>query len=1145
MKNNPLNEAVELKKPHVNLFYRIMRITTFLLFFCSFCSFASTAHSQSSKVTIKKSNVSLLEVLNEIENQTNYLFIYSNDVDVTRSVSLNADRKSVASVLSALFKKDDVHYVLEGTHIVLTKRKIADDSRSIQQTAQAEPVKGVVLDRNGEPIIGASVAVKGGTVGTITDLDGKFSLEVPQKTILIISYIGYKAQEIVVGKERKITVRLEEDSQALDEVIVVGYGTSTKRALIASVSTVDAKQMEDIPVANMTQGLAGRSRGLIVVGNGGGVNKIQNISIRGGATPLVVIDGVIRDYNDFVTMSPEDVENLSILKDASATAVYGSRATNGILQITTKQGASGKPQIEYNFNQSYSQPAIWADKLNSWERAEYANIARENDGLEALYQPDAIQKMKDGTDLLNYGNTDWRKLVLKDWAPQTKHSIRMIGGTEANKYYVSLGHIDQKSLFRNSNVNYMKRTNFRLSQTSFITSIGLRTTATLDGYMQKVVNPYTSTASGYYHIFSHIQNKNPLTPGVNKNGLPYNTSDNPVAETASDGGYQLERKNAINGNLALEWNLPWVKGLKARANGNYRYYHETHKNWRKDPATYDWESEIPQYANTPKLDYSTKVEKTWNLQYFLEYSNTFKKHSVTALGGYECTYSSGEFYSAGRENYIFPIDQLWIGPSGTQINSGNEWESGRAGWIAQLKYNYDNRYFWEAALRYDGSDNFPKNRRWGTFFSTSLGWVVSDEAFMESLREKHIIDLLKLRGSYGQVGLDNWGSSSSPYHLGRFEYLNSYNLNNKAWVVNGKYVPGFSEGAIPSPDITWFTTHQWNLGFDFGSLNNRLYGGLDYFYYQTSGFLYAPDPLKVGYTAPLGMNLPRVSTDGELRRAGFEFQLGWKDNIGKVKYDVSANFTTYNTMWNRQPAEATTALLNPYTRSTQEYGYYGSMYTSQGYYKDANDVYNSPKLPGSYNLTAGDIKYKDVNGDGQINESDYLRLGKSSSPRGNYGINLKADYKGWSFSVLFQGATPFDMYAGDALRMSSGQTAGGMSVIYDFQKDFWTKDNPNAKFPRLMSSAGLNGGNNYKYSDFWLINGAYFRLKDFKIGYDFKHSLLRSVTWLSRANVAITGQNIFTISEVTKYGLDPENSSMENYGYPNERAFAISINLGF
>lgn len=1028
---------------------------------------------------------------------------------------------------------------------VMSQYAVADtnDKHAVAITEQITKVSGTVLDEKGESVIGATVKVKGSTSGTITDLDGKFSIDAKLGSTIEISYVGYVTQS-VKAESAPIKVILKEDSETLDEVIVVGYGTTTKRSMISSVSTVDAKQMEALPVSNMTQGLAGRSRGLIVVGNGGGINKVQNISIRGGAQPLVVIDGVIREYNDFVTLAPEDVDALAILKDASATAVYGARATNGILQVTTKRGKTGKPVVSYSFNQSWSQPGIWADKLDVWDRAEYANIGRTNDGLDVMYSPETIQIMRDGSDLKNYGNTDWRKLVLNDWAPQTKHNVQMTGGTEANSYFISLGHIDQNSLYKNDNHN-MQRTNFRLSQSSTVKSIGLKTTATLDGFIEDSTHPLTSTSSSYYEVFGHIQNRSPLLPGVNKYGLPYNVGDNPVGETAADTGYKRRNTKNFNGNLSVEWEVPWVSGLKLRANGNYRYAVETGKDWRKDPALYNWDSKDPVAVATPSLSHFTKTAYSYNLQYFAEYTKAFGKHGLSVLGGFEATYGESDEYGEGRTGFNFPIDQMFVGPAATQTNYGSEGEAGRAGWIGQLKYNYDNRYFVEASIRYDGSDNFPKNKRWGAFYSGSLGWTVSDEAFMETLRDKHVLDLLKVRASYGQVGLDNWGDNNNPYYLSRFEYLSSYGYNTKGAVIGGGYVPTFSEGAIPSPDITWFTTDQFNFGFDFGSMNNRLYGSFDYFYYSTSGFLYAPDPLKLGYTAPLGQSLPRISSDGELRRGGFEFQLGWKDRIGDFTYDIAANFTKYTEFWNRQPTEAATTLMNPYIRSTQEYGYYGTMLTNLGYYKDANDVYNSVKRESSYNLTGGDIKYKDVNGDGKIDSNDNLRLGRANKPRANYGINLALGYKGWSLNVLFQGAPAFDMYAGDALRMSSGQAEGGMSVIYDFQRDVWTPENTNARFPRLMSAPGLNENNNYQVSDFWLINGAYIRLKDFNLTYDFKHSLLKGVSWLSKANVGFSGQNIFTISDVVKYGLDPENSSMENYGYPNERVFAISVNLGF
>lgn len=1005
---------------------------------------------------------------------------------------------------------------------------------------QTQKVSGSVSDDFG-PLVGVSIHVKGTTNGTVTDMDGNFSLEAKPGDILVISYVGYLTIEhkVTAGP---VNLSMKEDTQKLDEVIVLGYGTTTKRSMIAAVSTVNAEEMAALPVTNITQGLAGRSPGLIVQGSGGGINKTSTVSIRGGGTPLVVIDGVIRDYGDFVALAPENIANLSILKDASATAVYGSRASNGILQVTTKQGKEGKPQIDYNFNQSWSQPNVWPDKLNSYERAIHRNVAAANDGVTIPYNDDDLRMFADGSDPYGHPNTDWQKEVMKNFAPQQKHNITISGGGASNTYYSSIGHINQQSLYK-SDSHYMKRTNFQLTQTSTFKSIGLKTTAQLDGYMQFKTHPYTSTSSGYGNVFSHVQNKSPMEIGRNKYGLVYNNTDNPIAEISDDGGYIDEKENVVNGLLGVEWDLPWVKGLKLRAKGSYRYYIKDNKSWRKDAAQYAWDSQEPTYASKPQLSQYGELGNSWTLQYFAEYNRTFGKHSVSALGGYEYTSGFGHSMGLVRKNYDFPIDQINPGPSSTMENSGGEWENGRAGWVGQVKYNYDNRYFVEASMRYDGSDNFPKDHRWGTFYSGSIGWSLADEAFMETIREKHIFDMLKIRASYGQVGLDNWGNDGDTYHIGRFAYLTSYGLGGQEYVMNGEYVPGFWEGSLPSPDLTWFTTDQFDAGFDFSSLNNRLYGSFDYFYYATKGFLYAPDALDVGYTDPLGVSLPKISTDGEHRRAGVEFQLGWRDDIGDFHYDVAFNFTKFDELWANNPSESLENKKNPYKRTTQQRGYAGVYYENMGFYKDANDVYNSVQRTGSHSLTAGDLKYYDFNGDGVIDGADQHRLGKSSFPRANYGLNINLSYKGFSFSTLFQGATRFDMYLGSVLMMSDANT--GSSPTYEFQTDYWTPENTDAKFPRLLSSTGNNGSNNTVGSDFWLINGGYLRMRDIQVGYDFKRILLKKTSWITRLNVALSGQNIFTISEATKYGIDPENGSANRYNYPNERVFAINFGIGF
>lgn len=1015
-------------------------------------------------------------------------------------------------------------------------------SQNTLSSAQASngkiKVTGTVLDETGNPVIGASVKIRGGENLAMTDIDGKFTANVPAGSVIEVTYIGYKTFTAKAVAGKPLEIHIDPDMQSLDDVVVVGYTSTSRRDLIASVSTVKADQLTNIPVTNIAQGLAGRSPGLIVTASGGGINSTPSISIRGGGDPLYVIDGVVRSSVDFQNLSSDDIESMSILKDASATAVYGSRATNGIIQVVTKRGKAGKASVEYDFNQSFSQPNIWPEKMGSYERAVYANIARANDGLEAVYSDEALEHFRNGDDLQNFSNTNWRKLVLKDWAPQQKHTVRLTGGNELNQYYVSLSHLYQNSLYKNNN-HFMKRTNFRLAQSAFIKAIGLHVNTTIDGYRQMTTHPYTSTASSYYSVFSHINDKSPRYPGVNKYGLPYNITDNPVAETASDAGYIRSYDNVINGKGELVWDCLWVKGLKVRLASNYRYYGETTKSWRKDAAQYDYDSQDPTYANTPVLSHTSGTGYSFTNQAFVEYANEFGKHSISALAGFEQYYEKGESYSLQRENYKFDIDQISIGDANAQTNSGSEAELGRAAWIGQAKYNYDGKYYVEGSIRYDGSDRFAPGKRWGAFFSGSLGWIVTAEKFMKPLVEKNILNQLKIRASYGETGMDT--------SAGRFQYMTNYSYNSQAFVIDGNYQPGFTEGSLASPDLTWYTTRQTDFGFDFSSLNSRLYGSFDYFYYSTKGYLVAPKGESYLNTV-IGVSMPRVKSDSEYRRAGIEVQLGWRDNIGDFKYDIAGNFTVYNTIWALDESESESSRMNPYTRSQQiKENFYGAMLQNLGYYTSAEDVYNSVGYINAYNsgyMTAGDIKYKDVNGDGKIDSEDYRRMGKSSSPHNQFGLNINMSYKGFYMSALLQGALSFNMYVSSDLGMQTGQT-GDMPVAYDYQTDFWTQNNRDAQYPRLMSNTALNSNNNYLYSDFWLIDGSYLRMKDFSFGYDLKYSLLKNVNWLTRCKVGVSGRNIFTFSESKKYGIDPEPSGTNYYGYPMERTWAFTLNLGF
>lgn len=1006
---------------------------------------------------------------------------------------------------------------------------------SISANAQNVNVSGTVTDANG-PVFGAVVKVKGTTNGTATDINGKYSITADAKAVLEVSCLGYITVEEPVNGRSIINPVLQEDNEELDEIIVVGYGTVTKRSLISSVSSINAEKIAELPTPNITQQLAGRTPGIIAKQSGGGVNKTSQITIRGGSTPLVVIDGIIRSYNDFVYLNPEDIENMTVLKDATATAVYGSRAANGIIQVTTKKGSSSESLgVNYSFQQSWSQPTIFPELMDVWDRAAYTNIGRVNDGMEPAYNEEAIRKMKDGSDPLNYSNTDWKKLILKDFAPMSKHQVTMQGGTKNTTFYMSLAHQDQKALYT-TDINNSQRTNINLAVSNFIEKIGLRTTAKIDGYLMDYRNNYVAEGSYDDDLTGRVLS-NPLIPAYNQYGLIY---DQAYALTLmqENTGYSKDRNRTFNGQLAFDWALPWVKGLSLRATGNYRTYANSTKRWLADAAAYAWDSTEGWYNRQNYLTHITSTGYETTLQFFGEYKNTFGKHSVDILGGYESTYAFSDSYSAERGPFAFKIDQMSVGPQTDMKANGSEAEQGRAGWVFQAKYSYDDRYFIEGSMRYDGSDLFPKEHRWGLFYGGSVGWHLGNEAFMQNLKDKHVFDVLKLRASYGQIGMDNWGS---PYNLSRFAYLSSYNMSTSARVVDGAYVPGFSEGALPCTDITWFTTYQTDAGFDFESLNHRLYGSFDWFYYRTTGFLYSPDPLKVGYTAPLGQSLPKTVSDGEHRREGFDLNLGWRDSIGDFTYDLSFNLTKFNQLWNVMPSESEASLMNPYTRQTQQTGYYSSTLHALGFYTSSEDVYNSVKRTGSTNLGAGDVKYEDFNGDGKIDGEDNQRLGKNSFPRAQYGFLVNLGYKGFRLDMLFQGASKANLYV-----TAFNEQMSPLNIAFDYQTDVWSPDNTNAAFPRWTSSPTMNGSNNYQNSDLYFLNAGYLRLKSLNFSYDFKHKLLRDANWIKTCRLSLSGTNLLTFSKMNKYFVDPENAGgTAASSYSVDRTFSVGVNIGF
>lgn len=1000
-------------------------------------------------------------------------------------------------------------------------------------------VNGNVKDAKGEPVIGAFVLEKGTLNGTLTDADGKWELTVPQGAVISVENLGYTTVEFKADQSGTHDSVLEEDALFLDDVVVVGYSSTTKRDLISSVSSVKTAQIANLPVTNISQGLAGRSPGLIVTQSGGGPDAQPSISIRGGGDPLYVIDGAIRTKADFVSLSPEDIEQMNILKDASATAVYGSRAANGIIQIVTKKGAAGKLAVDYDFNQAFSQPAHIRTVLESSEQMEITNQGYKNDGLEPAYTQDVIDRAKNHIDSQGRPQQNKRELMIRNWYPTTKHTVRLSGGNDVMRTYASFSNTDQESFAKNVSECF-NRSTIRLAETVNLKKFGVQINATVDGYTQSYQDPRGTQYGGTSDLGA--ADKGTWGTYLNANGLPlFNGNYNEYAQCSDESGYTRTNTSVINAKGEIVWNLPWVKGLSARVSSNYRYYFTDVKNWYKNAAEYDWDSTTPNYAGQPSLNISNGKNIGYTNQAFVEYANQLGKHYVQAVAGYEQYYERSFSYGLARTNYEFQIDQVGVGPASTQTNSGSEAELGRAAWIGQLRYNYANKYYLEGSMRYDGSDYFAPGHRWGAFFGGSLGWVVTAEPWMQSVVEKNIFNMLKLRASYGQTGLDS--------SAGRFAYMQSYSLSSTAYVVDGAFASGFTEGALPSPDLTWYTTTQTDAGFDFASLNSRLYGSFDYFYYKTFGYLVSPTGESY-LNQVMGVSMPKVKSDSEFRREGVEIQLGWRDTVGDFSYDIAGTYTWFDQLWAYDQSESEASFMNPYTRTQQARGYYGNRYHALGFYTDENDIYNSVAyLAGmsSGYLTPGDIKYEDTNGDGQITDADLRRLGKSSMPRGQFGLNINLGYKGFYFSTLIQGSTNFNLGLNGSNMMNSMQTAqwGDLLTRYDYMKDTWTPSNTSARYPKLTSNTNLNNNNNFLSSDFWLVNCAYIRMKDFQFGYDFKYSALAKCDWLSRLRVGLSGQNLFTISNSKIYGIDPENNGSQGGGYPIERIIALTVNVGF
>lgn len=1125
MNNISLWEILYPQKLRTNRIYKIMKITLTLVFVSIFSMFAGNIHSQNARITFTKNNATLESVLNEIENQTDYLFIINSNIDTHQKVSVRADDTPVSKVLDELFHDTEIHYTMEGSHIVLSNKP---QPAILQQTRK---ITGRILDENGEPLIGVSVMLKGTSNGTITNIDGDYTLsgDITDKSVLEVTYIGMKKQEITVGNRTRINITMTSDNEMLDEVIVVGYGTQRKGNLTGSVSAIKSEKLTIAPIGNVTNALAGQLPGLIVKQTSGIPGSDgSTLRIRGFDAPLVIVDGIEGDFNN---IDASQIESISILKDGAA-SIYGARAGNGVILVTTKRGIDSKPVISLNTSFTLQGQTNVIKPGSSGQRAEWLREEHINKGLpmeQVPYTEEQIQKYYNGTDP-NYLNSDWYDAVIRDWAPQQNHNLSIRGGSNKIKYYGYIGYNDQETIVKTGGGSY-KRYNVQSNIDAKITD---RLSFTLDMLLTKENQFFPTVGSGFGHsnFWSIIYDSDPRYPiylpdrsKLSYGGLSYGNAL--FASNTNLGGYSDTDKNRIRANGGLIYEFKYVKGLKAKMSISYDTYNQNYKYFNKQGKFYSYNIDSDTYTFERASQDPTGVTEVFGRgysltqQYSLQYERLFKeKHRVSALALFETIDYNDKNVETGRTGFMSTIlDQLFAGNGTTSFNNGWESEMGRASWVGRINYSYMDKYLIETILRADASAKFPQNSRWGYFPSVSLGWVLSQESFMKSLKA---IDNIKLRASYGESGNDNVGSFK---YLAGYAFDGSYKIGDE--IKSGLYAVG-----LANPILTWETMKIYNGGIDLSFFNRKLYGTVDAFYRVRDGI---PGSRSVSLPSSFGAELPLENLNS-IDTRGWELNLGTSGNFGNFMYDISGNLSWARSKWRKydEPIYSDPDQERIYKREGRwtdvRYGYISDgLFTSQAEIEALDFTYKD--LNGNSSLRPGDIKYVDLNGDKVLDWKDQKEIGKGTLPTWTYGFNMNFKYHGFDLSALFQGAFGYTTYI--------DLTKAASTLKYDNR---WTEkeNNPNS----LVARPGGASTNKY-YSDFNNHNTAYLRLKNLSIGYELPKGLV-SKAGIQQLRIYIAGTNLFTLSSLHKYGVDPEvPEGSPAYYYPQQCTLSVGLNLSF
>ncbi|MGV8096052.1 MAG: TonB-dependent receptor [Mangrovibacterium sp.] len=1120
-------------------------------------------------ISISQKNITIRQALNEIEQKTNFKFLYRNEnIDVNKVISLDVENADIGAVLKAIFSDRDFSYQMFENHVIALN--IGNSRQIAGNMQQNHKVTGKVTDSSGIPLPGVTVIIKGTTQGTITDDDGNYILtDVPADAILVFSFVGMKTQEIAVNNQNPLSVTLEEDTRALADVVVIGFGTQKKVNLTGSVSTVNATVLEAVPVRNAVQALQGQVPGLLITQSSGQLNANPGMQIRGLNTigqgssggVLVLIDGM---EGDIYSLNPQDIENISVLKDAAASSIYGSRAPFGVILVTTKKGKEGKATINYNNNFRFNMPINMPQSADSYSWALFFNDGAHNDGHGDDISPARLQRIKDYIDgKISYNtipvgnqwgtaytegndNIDYYDVFFRDVTTAQEHNLSIAGGNEKMNYYVSGNYLDESGVLHGDLDGLERLSFFGKVEARPLNILGIQYSSR---YVRENYHQPTQMNNDIFQYFG--QYLWPVAPLYDPNGILFND----VVLRFRNGG-QMETSNTSSVNQ-FSATLEPLKGWRIVGDLNYRY--RSYFNHIVSKPV--WQTCIDGVTRGSVWDEHSKVTEDvgrndyLNVNAYTDYEYTFaNKHYFKVMAGFQAEQYNTRGVTAGKEGLVVP-DIATINTASGMFNgetvpptvAGDFGKWTTAGFFGRLNYNLMEKYLFEANLRYDGSSRFRSDKRWGFFPSYSVGYNIARENFFQPLTS--YVNTLKLRASYGSLGNQNTNSWYPTY-----EAMGYSNVAG-TWLIDGQKQNIAWPPSLISSSLTWEEVRSWNVALDFGLLDNRLTGSFDYFVRKTLNMVGPAEELPI----ILGTSVPNTNNT-DLKTKGFELEVVWRDRafnqqlnygVRLILSDAQAEITHYSN------PSGTLSKYYAGMKVGQIWGYesIGIARSDEEMAEHLATMTNGGQSYLGADWQAGDIMYRDVDGNGRIDwgsstisdHGDLVVIG-NTTPRYSFGVDVTAEWKGIDFRMFLQGVAKRDYFQGSKYFFgSSGWSKWGTMVLKQ-HLDYFRDDpdhplglNINSYYPRPY----LDNSKNVQTQTLYLQNAAYMRLKNLQVGYTLPNSITGKVG-VSRLRIYLSGENLFTVTSMTDL-FDPETIGSNSQGnvYPLTKTYSAGLSVTF